>query len=722
MILPFLLFAQLAVPTDSVYSSAALRALVARAAVENRVPPPRLRGYDAHIESEISLILRDTLGRERAAQIEQLASAARWSRAAEYDMHVVGYRSQGLGAPFSSLTFVRGWTEPTLFGDRLRLGVQFVDSATSRRKPAGDAAGDTIVAVHPLAADRDRYYRFSGGDTITVLRTGNRSISIVRVRVTPHLEESTRLSAFDGEIDLDAERQQIVRMRGRFVILAPPDQKAPLLARMSGLVGVAYAEFVNTEVNGKYWLPAFQRTELQATIGVMGPSRSIVRIVSTFSDYTVDDTSNSTATMDDSPRVAHHTTWASTDSVSRFGDWRETVGVATASVTANDFDDMAPDIWRAGGRPYFDFFPTNIDNVVRFDRVEGLYTGYELNLHLRDLMPGLTIGALGGWAWSEQTLRGGAHASLNRDTWTYGVRAERDLATTNDFIRPFDPQSGGLSALIGSVDDFDYVDRRLALATVTHVIGSIDAALVTAQFGAGDDRADVARLSHGFFGSTSFRPNRGVTEGAYSLGVIDAEFHPGISGDFVQPGVGAKVHYETGHGTLAWQRAEVSVSALQYLGDVSLLMQADGGAVFGANIPPQTLFEMGGDEALPGYAYKEFAGDRAALFRSYASYAFPLWKVPHRFRGNYFIPGVSPGLAIGVDGGWTTISTDAARIAVNELGPPGSTVPVSQATNGIRATAGVALTFFSGFLHVGVARPIDQSAPWRWSIGAGPAF
>ena len=41
----------------------------------------------------------------------------------------------------------------------------------------------------------------------------------------------------------------------------------------------------------------------------------------------------------------------------------------------------------------------------------------------------------------------------------------------------------------------------------------------------------------------------------------------------------------------------------------------DGGAVFGSNPPPQTLFELGGDRTLSGYRYKEFAGDRAELVR-----------------------------------------------------------------------------------------------------------
>ncbi|MDB4888405.1 MAG: hypothetical protein JWL61_260, partial [Gemmatimonadetes bacterium] len=465
------------------------------------------------------------------------------------------------------------------------------------------------------------------------------------------------------------------------------------------------------------WLPAFQRTELQTTFALLGHSRAVMRILSTFSSYDVAEGNDTLTRVADSDRIPHRTTWAPSDSISRFHDWNEPLGDATNAVTANDFDDLAPDAWKATGAPRLDFFPTNVDNYVRFNRVEGLYTGMEANLHMRSLAPGLSLGAVGGVAWSEKTVRGGAHVSLQRDLWTYGLRAERALPTTNDFIRPFEPQSGGVAALLGSVDDFDYVDRRIALASLTRVVGSVENALVTFQLGAGDDRAERARLQRGLFGSDDFRLNRGVSEGSYALGSVDVELHPGISGDFVQPGVGAKLHFEAGRGDIDWRRAEVILAGRRYYGPIALSAEAQGGAVFGAVIPPQQLFELGGSAGLSGYDYKQFAGDRAALFRSYASYQFPLWRVPIRVR-NYVIPGLSPGLAVGLQGGWTELSSNAARVAVRNLGA----LPMPVASDGIRATIGAGITLFNGSVHIGTARPIDQPAPWKLAIGFGPAF
>ena len=713
MLLPLTLFAQLTAAQDSTYSSSALRTLVTQATVANRAPAAEFRGYRARVESELSLLLRDSLGRERASQLEQFASSIVWVRGGTYEMHVLGYRTQSLGSPFSTLTFVRGWTEPSLYGDRLRLGVQLpVDSARRR----DSTRTDTIVAVHPFAADRERYYRYSGGDTLAVLRSAGRAITVVRVRVTPHLRDSTRLSAFDGEIDLDAERQQIVRMRGTFVILGPRRPNRSMLARMPGLVGVAYCEFINTEVNGKYWLPASQRTELQSTFALLGQSRAIMRIMSTFSSYTIDETSPAVLAVADSRPIPRQLTWAPSDSVSRFNAWRAELGEVTSSVSAGDFADFDPDVWKTTGSPRLELLPTRIGNVVRYNRVEGLYTGVEANVRMRSAAPGLTLGALAGVAWAERTLRGGVHAALRRGPWTFGARGERMLATTNDFIHPHASQSGGLAAILGSIDDFDYVDRRVALGSATRILGDIDDAIVTLQVGVGDDRVERARLVNGFLGRGSFRPNRGAADWTYALGVLDVELHPSLSGLFVQEGVGANLHYEIGRGGLAWQRAELSVSGRQYWGPVAFSAEARGGTVLGARIPPQTLFELGGSGALPGYAYKEFVGDRAALFRGFASYTFPVWRTPHRVRGNYFIPGLAPGFGVGLQGGWTEISSDAARAAVLGLGA------VARATNGIRATAGFGVTLFSGSAHIGVARPVDRQAEWKFVVGFGPAF
>src|SRR5438094_2119374 len=412
---------------DSVYSSRAVESFMAVASAANNNPPAALRGYRTRVESELSLVLRDTLGRERVAQVEQVAMNAVWERGQRYDLRVVGYRSQTVGVPYSALSFARSWTIPYLHGDRLTLGVEFPERAAPRpratRSPPSDSladstnekrrAADTIHAVHPFAADRERYYRYTGGDTVAVLRTRRGGVPIVRVHVRPVFDSAARavrIGAFEGEIDLDATRHQIVRMRGQFVQTPGPAGGRSLLARMPGIVAVAYVEFVNAEVDGQYWLPAFQRSEFQATFAPLGSQRSVFRLVSRFADLDLEQkpsgdragvdsvASASAAISGERLPYRRRLTYAPADSISRYQGWIEPLGIATGSVSASDFEDLAPDAWRADGPPRLELAPTKLEEIFRFNRIEGMYTGFALRERFRDAAPGLTAHAFGGRA------------------------------------------------------------------------------------------------------------------------------------------------------------------------------------------------------------------------------------------------------------------------------------------------------------------------------------
>jgi hypothetical protein len=308
-------------------------------------------------------------------------------------------------------------------------------------------------------------------------------------------------------------------------------------------------------------------------------------------------------------------------------------------------------------------------------------------------------------------MRGGAFASYRRGQSTYTVRAERALATTSDFL-PALSQDPGFGAFLGSFDPYDYVDRRSALMSVTRVLGAVDVGLATLQFGAAADHSEPARLTHSPLSRVSFRPNAAVQNGSYALGSADLELHPNVTGDFVQPGLGVRAHYEIGSGQLDWQRVELGLSGRYYIGPISLAAHADVGAAIGDHVPQQRLFELGGQETLPGYDVNAFQGDYAALFRSFASYRFNRWKRPMHFFRNVFVPGVSPGLAISAQGGWTAFSSTASAAAN----------PAAQTTQGVRATVGGGITLFGDAVHVGVARAVDRSAPWRFVGGFGAAF
>src|SRR6476660_52971 len=130
----------------------------------------------------------------------------------------------------------------------------------------------------------------------------------------------------------------------------------------SGIVAVAYAEFVNAEIGGKYWLPAFQRTEFQASFPIFGQTRPVFRLVSNIRNASIDESSEVLGDTTFRPRMT--VSWAPSDSVSAFADWERGLGTQSSSVHSDDCQDMAPDAWRPTGSPRINPFPTELGRML----------------------------------------------------------------------------------------------------------------------------------------------------------------------------------------------------------------------------------------------------------------------------------------------------------------------------------------------------------------------
>jgi hypothetical protein len=717
--------AQIAAPiprVDTSYSSPALRSMVAEAARTNREVPPTLASYTAHLEAEMALIIVDTLGRERTGQVEQLGGIGRWNPDSGFTAHILGYRAQSTGVPISLAALIRNWTIPMLYGQRLLLGLDFSTPPEEQPVRVGQRR-DTLRAVHPFANDRDSYYRFSGGDTVGFLTTVTRRVPIVRIHTHPNLGLDANFAAFDGEVDIDGDRHEIVRMRGRFVVSERMSRYrgiTGILVKASGAVAVAYVEFVNAEHNGRYWLPATQRVELQTTSIIANGLRFTFRAFTRFTDFRIEQSAPDSARAISARR---RTTFAPADSLEHFSDWRTEMGSASSSLSVTDFDDIAPPEWRGDGPPRFRLFPSRFDRVLHFNRVEGLYTGAEASLEFRNAAPGTVARANAGWAWSEKTARGGVSLSRAWSRSSSAIVAERRLAGTQDFQRDFSGMGSGIGAFLASIEEADWVDRSAIQLSHVRIIQSLDHALATMRIGVARDRDVAASLTHGpITRSRDFLPNRHAANGSYALAAFGYELHPNVTGELLQPGFGATMSAEAAAGELSWIRAEGSLSARRYLGPWTLASRVDAGAVVSGDPPPQTLFELGGMSGrLSGYEYKEFAGDRAAVGRAYVAYGLPFFRAPRRV-GRFFIPAPAPGIAAGIDAGWAELSSQAAHAAVLAMGDGTEANAVSRETGRVRSTVSVGLTFFSNSLHVGVARPIDERAPWRWAVRFGQGF
>jgi hypothetical protein len=331
-----------------------------------------------------------------------------------------------------------------------------------------------------------------------------------------------------------------------------------------------------------------------------------------------------------------------------------------------------------------------------------------------------------GWAWSEKTVRGAIGLQRSRVRTTTGLRLERVLVSTNDFQLPL---SGGATvpALLGSIDDFDYLDRLSATAFVSRKLGVQRRSLVRLEIGPASDRVVKQHVSRGLYvQGEGFRPNRGIRPGDYFRSVATIEINPQVTGLFVDRGVGATIQYERADGNLHWQRLELRTAARRELGPFQLYARSNAGTLLGAPAP-QVMFEIGRSEGLSAYEYKEFGGDRAAIADGVIGYTFPFLRAPIRLPDELIAPGLAPGVAAGIHGAWTEISNAAAERALLELGTrtdsnTGAVLPLSRPTNGVRASAEVLLTFFSGALAIGVARPIDQPGPWKLTGRIGQGF
>jgi hypothetical protein len=134
------------------------------------------------------------------------------------------------------------------------------------------------------------------------------------------------------------------------------------------------------------------------------------------------------------------------------------------------------------------------------------------------------------------------------------------------------------------------------------------------------------------------------------------------------------------------------------------------------------LFEIGTWEGLLAYNYKQFGGDQAAVLQGEALYALPFWNAPLRL-GGLVLPSPAPALAVGLQSGWTSASTAAARRALIALGSrvdpktnavlrdsSGMPIPVSSPTNGARSSADLIIRFFGGAAGAGITRSFDPGA------------
>jgi hypothetical protein len=696
-----------------IYETPALEAIVNRAAELNARVPAGLQSYRARVETELSFVRAEPDGRETVLQLEQVASDLYWRHDGGVLQRLIGYRSQTLGASFSGMSFFDvPWLVPILYGERIDLvrtgGPTYTEGGALLRRRA----------LHPFAPTRDDVYRFTGGDTVDVIVLPARRIPIIRIHVEPRADPRLPTLLFHGDIDIDVTRMHIVRMQGRLVPSGRPRTALDLVAQ-----GVLFVSFETAEYDEGYWLPRTQRFESQA-VSRLGEERILFRAISRFVDIHTNDPDALRLAADpvDHP-FGLMVGGDDMGALGRFGDWRVGMGELNAEVDARDFDAWAPPGIRRTGEPRVFFGARRFSQLLRVNTAEGVFTGAGIGFDAGDAWPGFGARVHGGWAWAEQTWRGGAELSQRLAGWEGIVRAERQLAHSNDFTWALDPEPAVPPMLSG--DLYDYLDRRLGGV----VVRSTRAEGVGFRFEAAraQDR-NVGRnvmewpagspVGEPFIGPPEppathigdTRLNRPVAEGDYWLGRAELRLNPSAGGISLHPGLAVRLAYEGATGELDWQRVEAGVAQRRMSGRWTLGLRADAGAMFtpaGSEPAPQALFELGTTTDLPGFDYKEFVGDRAALARGTLMYTLPIFNAPIRL-GSFWLPAPAPSPSVGLQVGWTDASTETLHF-MNRFG--------WRTSHGARAAVDLRLRFFGGSVSVGAARPLDRDGQWRFVGG-----
>lgn len=696
---------------DTSCASPALCDLVARAAAANRALPAS--AYTALVETEVAVIgVRDRWV-DGPTSVDQLASEVRWDRSGTFAQRIVAARSATTTLPLNRVRYLLlGWITPITTGDRLPVFARQLGIGDRFTWPPEDTT--SVYAHHPLAANRTRYYRFMSADTVAWRDPLGGDHRTVRITVESRDPGDLMALVFDGELWLELDGLHLARLRGRLErrsatppfgvdrLLHPPDR--------------SFVDLQNAPVDG-VWLPARQRFEwIQVRALTEVPSGGL-RIVTSFRDVRVE-----SAPMPDGPAgdvaPAYDLSTAPSGTLDQHDDLFGPMGELAGRGELTDFDDVR--LGRPGqarGRSFglVQLYP---GESIRFNRIEGIFAGAAVSYRPRRAQPGTELHLGLGYGFWDRQVRGDLVGTWRRGPLALGAFLGRTLDNSNEFMAQF--ANPALGALL-SRDNWDYVDRRHLGAHVGWWPANGHGERYELSVAAVRDDSVSRELETspwvGFL-----RENRGIYEGDYVRVRALAELRPDIGVNFVRDGVGLRVEGEVGSGsTIAYQRLVARVLARRSFSFMYVTAQLHGGKVWGDKLPPQQLLEMGGAVGMPGYDYKVYAGDVAALGRVRLSFPLPFLQQPIPTGRGFALPPLGPQVSLGVQAGWTDVTTPAAERALTALGDffdtgtggpqvdpeTGAVRPASTATNGLRTSVDLRLTLFNDALGVGVAYPIS---------------
>ena len=252
--------------TDSLCGSPALCRIVAEAARVNAAPG-RLASYTARVELEASVISVKDEVVDGPTAVQQVATDVSWERNGPFSQRAIGARSRFSAVPISGMRYLLiGWIVPLTYGDRFPVFGKQSGGDVALAAPA-DIDPELIYAVHPLASDRERYYRYVSADT------RRRGISRRSIPARSFASGSSRFRIptdrhllIDGEIDLDLATLQTAAIRARLLATGEPYKIAGVLGSLH-MPPSYFIELVNTPDSSGTWIPATPALRVAGTCG-----------------------------------------------------------------------------------------------------------------------------------------------------------------------------------------------------------------------------------------------------------------------------------------------------------------------------------------------------------------------------------------------------------------------------------------------------------------------
>jgi hypothetical protein len=481
-------------------------------------------------------------------------------------------------------------------------------------------------------------------------------------------------------------------------------------------------DVVNRRVAGAGLVPVYQRFDLMALLPFALDMQGAVRIITRLRDVQVDTTTPPTEVSPltpDSSGVSH----APRDSARAYHEWTTGPTRMPSSVRVADLADVGPPKFGPEGSPVpLLRSPTSTD-FIRYDRVEGLFTGLAVTLRLRDAFPGLSFRANGGYAWSEHAWRGGVVSTLARGPWTAEARAQAILAYITKFADPltFGP---GIGAILVN-DTYDYVDRTQYGVGLARSFGRLEDFRARVSLDWVEDHATVAALTTGPLGQT-YPANPPVDVLSYLRTRAQVAWNPQISARFAEPGIGANALWEHGGGDQSYDLVQVYLIGRANWKRFTFALVGNAGAVYSANPPTQQLILFGGTGSLPGYEWDQFGGDRAVVVKWMVNIPLPFLTQPIKVGKKLSLPALAPNVSIRAYGGWSDASDAAAEASLARLGtrtdPNGQVVPFSVPTDGIKSSAQFRLGLFGSLIGLALSKAFDAGTDWTFNVDLGLAF